>query len=243
MFAKASETARTSLGIIKEYVYAEEKSELDDLRERVSLYQSKGWLSQQEHRKNSEMLEMASFSKENHDHITPQVESELDELEAKMNGTRGHTMPSRFLGRKQNPVESSSAMKAKPLNVLSSRSSNQRSTFIVDPKEIQRFLSPKKIANLFVETCFFARLGFVQPPCCLQCTYRESMKEAEPLRSCSRWVIWRKDAKTILHPHHLAENAVAVQCHAARKLLAGELVDSHKWDKQGKVLLAPRPGQ
>jgi hypothetical protein len=65
----------------------------------------------------------------------------------------------------------------------------------------------KNIQNLFVEMCFFARLGFVQPPSCLQCTYKESLSEnlrkatssavfsnSCPILNCQRWVVWRKDA-------------------------------------------------
>jgi hypothetical protein len=73
------------------------------------------------------------------------------------------------------------------------------------------FQDIKLVQQLFVEMCFFARLGFVQPPCCLQCTYKESILEkhlrsqhninpdgilVQPNRNCQRWVAWRKDAST-----------------------------------------------
>lgn len=63
-----------------------------------------------------------------------------------------------------------------------------------------------RVQELFVEMCFFARLGFIQPPCCLQCTYNESIKkQIDQSKTCHRWVIWRKDAGIINTPMALSE--------------------------------------
>jgi len=57
------------------------------------------------------------------------------------------------------------------------------------------------IKNLFVEVCFFARLGFVQPPCCLRCAHHlgESYHRKEKLAArdekCNELLIWRKKRK------------------------------------------------
>ena len=114
---------------------------------------------------------------------------------------------------------------------------------IVEPKDLCKTsdLSHAEIEELFVEMCFFARLGFVQPPCCLKCTYRESMKDAIPNTMCKKWVVWRKSANFLLHPKQMDGNIVVVQCHTARKLLSGETVDGYVWDKT-KKLLVQSPG-
>lgn len=251
MFKSASQQARASLGKFKEYVYKDEKSPLEEVRERVSYYQSKGWLSQHECKKYMTLLDSAPSNKENTaftvDPVIKHVTRELNELEAKMLGISLPTRvpdnlkkPSSTSSQQQQPVAENSIKSAAPLPVLANRSNNLRNKSIIDPKSLRNKFSQDQIANLFVETCFFARLGFVQPPCCLHCTYKESLKEVTPNPECQRWVIWRRDAKTILHPNYVSDNAVAVQCHAARKLLAGKLVDYHKWDGSSKVLLAPK---
>ena len=115
------------------------------------------------------------------------------------------------------------------------------SATILEPSQLSSTLSDDAISALFVETCFFSRLGFVQPPCCLQCTYRESMmnNENKPNLKCKRWVIWRRNANNPLHPSTLHNNTMAVQCQTARKLTAGQPVESYKWDRHSKLLLEP----
>jgi len=98
-------------------------------------------------------------------------------------------------------------------------------------------LTEQQIQELFVEMCFFARLGFVQPPCCLQCTYRESMNK-KAARFCQRWVVWRKDASTVLHPNKLDGNILIVQCHVARSLMNGNSVEGFKWDITKKQVVS-----
>ena len=118
-------------------------------------------------------------------------------------------------------------------------SGNSPSPSIVEPKDLSKIsdLSHAELEELFVEMCFFARLGFVQPPCCLKCTYRESMKDAVPNTQCPKWVVWRKSANLLLHPKQMDGNIVVVQCFAARKLLSGGTVDNFKWDKTKKILV------
>lgn len=82
--------------------------------------------------------------------------------------------------------------------------------------------------------CFFARLAIVQPPCCLQCVYRESYHQ----ECCERWVVWRKDAKKLAHPDSLGDNIVMVPCWMAKRLTASgrsETVEGWKWDTEQKV--------
>jgi hypothetical protein len=86
------------------------------------------------------------------------------------------------------------------------------------------------LENLFVEMCFYARLGFMQPPTCLRCLYMEAMEGMDQDVDCQNWVIWRKDANVILHPHSMDDNLCVVQCQAARRLVEGEEVQDHTWD-------------
>jgi hypothetical protein len=221
----------------------------DFLRKRISKFQSKGWLSQQEHRKYMALISTAPTPKENAvtEHVLKELEKELDMLEERMTSgtmlnnsclTPRMSEPRRSLGVFPGPK---TAPKVTPFGSITNKTNNWTpSPPIADPSRLSNDLSEDQISELFVETCFFARLGFVQPPCCLQCTYRESMKEAVPNTRCGRWVIWRRDAKHVLHPHHLCDNAIAVQCHAARQLLAGKTVHNHRWDNVNKILLEPR---
>mmetsp|Transcript_21812 Transcript_21812/g.47144 ORF Transcript_21812/g.47144 Transcript_21812/m.47144 type:complete len:350 (-) Transcript_21812:246-1295(-) len=123
--------------------------------------------------------------------------------------------------------------------MASSSSSNSNKSSILDPSEISDFHKPfnsEEIKQLFVEMCFFARLGFLQPPCCLNCTYRESIKKSAVVPNCPRWTIWRKDASMALHPMDVADNVVAIQCHAARKLLDGVTMEGYSWNAESSML-------
>jgi len=110
---------------------------------------------------------------------------------------------------------------------------------IVTPKDISNCFTEDDISELFVETCFFARLGFVQPPCCLPCTYKEAMKSNKPLLHCQRWVIWRKDATKTFDPtnENMRDNAIVVRCQSARKLISGRMIEGFQWDKREKKIV------
>ena len=95
----------------------------------------------------------------------------------------------------------------------------------------------QQLQDLFVEMCFFARLGYVQPPCCLKCTYQETM-EHEDNTPCTRWVVWRKDAATLLHPNMLDGNIIIVQCDKVSDLLQGDTVEGRKWDAARKQIVS-----
>ena len=131
-----------------------------------------------------------------------------------------------------------------PLATATNRSVNGvKSPTIVPPKDLANILSDHAVADLFVETCFFARLGFVQPPCCMACTYKEALKGNIPNMECSTWVIWRKDASRTFDPSNnanMADNAIVVQCKTARKLVQGKMVEGYQWDSRQKMLLRRR---
>lgn len=100
----------------------------------------------------------------------------------------------------------------------------------------------QQLQELFIEMCFFARLGYVQPPCCLKCTYKQTMLQNAnggnvEQESCSRWVVWRKDAETLLHPNLIDGNIIIVQCNVAGKLLKGLTVEGRRWDTVRKCIM------
>lgn len=109
------------------------------------------------------------------------------------------------------------------------------SPMILDVPDVATQIGDEQMQELFVEMCFFARLGYVQPPCCLRCTYREALKDGNAQSQCPRWVIWRKDTTQLLHPHQLEGNMLMVQCRAAGRLLAGKNIDGYAWsiERQG----------
>lgn len=105
---------------------------------------------------------------------------------------------------------------------------------------------PQSAQDWFVEMCFFARLGFAQPPSCLHCTYHDAMmmksetKQNASSRShfCTRWVVWRRNANLLLHPDTVADNAVLVQCHAVQDLLDGRCVlGQYRWNATSNQLV------
>lgn len=108
---------------------------------------------------------------------------------------------------------------------------------IIEPQDIWEqpdMLNEKEMKDVFVEMCFFARLGFVQPPCCLQCTYKNSKSDHSADPNCTRWVVWRKDANILLHPNQLDGNIMLVPCRQVRDLLTGNMVDGRTWNPSEK---------
>ena len=211
---------------------------VDDLKVRVSEFQSRGWLSHQEARNYNTMLMNTRTQKENEssevEHVAERLEREMNMIEERMKV--GKIRKPGVFPQSQSEPQKPMAAPLKPV-----MNNGRINASIVHPQELSKELCGNEIADLFVATCFFGRLGLVQPPCCLECTYSESMKEANRNRKCGRWVVWRKNAKQVLHPNGLASNAVAVRCCAARKLLEGQVVENYKWDKVNKVLLELRP--
>jgi len=131
-----------------------------------------------------------------------------------------------------------------PLATATNKSVNSvRNPTILPPRDLANVLSDHAVADLFVETCFFARLGFAQPPCCMSCTYKEALKGNIPNMDCSSWVIWRKNANRTFDPSNnanMADNALVVQCKTARKLVQGKMVEGYQWDSRTKMLLRRR---
>ena len=98
--------------------------------------------------------------------------------------------------------------------------------------------------------CFFARLGFVQPPACLKCAYKSSQcgetnnkddsqdsSKVVVVSSCRELVPWRRDASIPLHPDKLDGNIVFVTCDTAKSLVNGDAYPSIRWDSRNRRLL------
>ena len=101
--------------------------------------------------------------------------------------------------------------------------------------------------------CFFARLGFVQPPTCLKCAHRASgcgdgnrrnkggegggESSSSTTSSCNRLVPWRRDASIALHPAKLEGNISFITCDTAKSLVNGDAYPSIRWDARHKRLL------
>jgi len=98
------------------------------------------------------------------------------------------------------------------------------------------------VSHLFVEMCFFARLGFLQPPCCLKCSFVNSVlsqKTGDQHRRttaphCHRYTVWREDCTVPLSRNTLSGNLLLIRCSDAQKLIVGDEVISTdqiwRWD-------------
>ncbi|KAL7507189.1 hypothetical protein ACHAXN_004387 [Cyclotella atomus] len=87
--------------------------------------------------------------------------------------------------------------------------------------------------------CFFARLGFLQPPCCgkNQQQNESTTSAAASSSKCNELVPWRIDANIPLHPDQLEGNVVFVTCNTARCLVDGDAYPSIRWDTKKKRLI------
>jgi hypothetical protein len=78
------------------------------------------------------------------------------------------------------------------------------------------------LSELFITMCFFARLGFIQPPCCLHCAYHHASQATTTtaddsnnnnnndatttvsnISECYNLIPWRIDTSILLHPSQL----------------------------------------
>jgi hypothetical protein len=113
--------------------------------------------------------------------------------------------------------------------------------------ELRARFDEEALEELFAEMCFFARLGCVQPPRCLVCTYEEAVEKNSNATStnsfnkndqtavCCRWVAWRTNASAPLHPDTIADNVVALPCRVVRKLIRNEqVVPGWVWNEDVK---------
>jgi hypothetical protein len=144
---------------------------------------------------------------------------------------------------------SSSTNTNKTIKVNNLQQVSSSSKKILDLSELS--VSDDEFRELFVEMCFFARLGFVQPPCCLHCAYHESMVGKQPPpgksspknESCPRWIVWRKDATQLLQPDNLHGNILLMQCCNVRRILKGEEIEGQVWMHETKQVVEIKHGR
>lgn len=97
--------------------------------------------------------------------------------------------------------------------------------------------------RIFVEMCVFARLGFIQPPSCLRCSYNKALKDTvssideTDQTPCERIIAWRKDASKKISPVNIQETLTFVKCHDAKEWAIGHAVENMRWDEGTKRLL------
>ena len=66
-----------------------------------------------------------------------------------------------------------------------------------------------EIEELFVGMISFAKLGFIQPPCCIRCAYASDKSGIDEM--CENLVLWRKNANILIQPSCLKENSIILK--------------------------------
>uniref|UniRef100_A0A7S3Q0E1 Uncharacterized protein n=1 Tax=Chaetoceros debilis TaxID=122233 RepID=A0A7S3Q0E1_9STRA len=104
-------------------------------------------------------------------------------------------------------------------------------------KDLHGIISHEETQKIFVEMCTFARMGFVQPPTCIECAYSCSSCDENP--KCDNLVVWRQNAgeKHNLQPKTLEGNILFVTCSTAQAWMRGDKVHGKKWDSKDKLLV------
>ncbi len=253
-------------------VKTEATAQLKNLKGRLETFWSKGWVSRKEYQQHLEFLSTFDLHciSSNEKYALRELEREFDTVEEKNNNPAPQTWSDMFMtnlglstakpDNNQTAAKSSGGLSSlwsnsmcddestlnpqTPLATATNRSTTSiRNPTIVPPSDLSNVLSEHNVADLFVETCFFARLGFVQPPCCMSCTYKEALKGNMPDMDCDTWVIWRTNASKTFDPSNnafMADNAMVVKCKSARKLVTGKMVEGYQWDANKKMLQRKR---
>ncbi|VEU36268.1 unnamed protein product [Pseudo-nitzschia multistriata] len=230
-----------------------QEAPLKDLKQRLESFLSCGWLTKQEYQQHADFL--ATYHSDssigaNGKFALRELEKELDSIEEKKSAQPApQSWSDMFMstlgistskpGSSGPQARTSFSPLANATNRSANGATNPSPPTIVSPGDLSNVLSGEDVAELFVETCFFARLGFVQPPCCMSCTYREALRGSLPNEQCDRWVVWRRDAGKTFDPSNnadLGKNALVVQCRSARRLIAGKTVEGYRWDDKKRVL-------
>uniref|UniRef100_A0A7S2JS45 Uncharacterized protein n=1 Tax=Leptocylindrus danicus TaxID=163516 RepID=A0A7S2JS45_9STRA len=120
-------------------------------------------------------------------------------------------------------------------------------------------LKQRQIEDLFVSMAAFAKLGFVQPPCCLRCAYQccalagddedeeeiddelQLNSQSSPIaanENCENLVLWRKNAGVLIQPSCMKDNVIIVKCKVAQALLKGRTVSQWRWDRASRTMVS-----
>ena len=113
---------------------------------------------------------------------------------------------------------------------------------VCTPAQAANTLTRKELEHLFIDTTFYARLGFLQAPSCLKCEYRDAhagvhYRDTVAAKGCGRLVLWRKDTELPIHPDNMQTNSVVITCATAKALMRGEVVGGYRWDKNSQKMV------
>ena len=113
---------------------------------------------------------------------------------------------------------------------------------VCTPAQAANTLTRKELEHLFIDTTFYARLGFLEAPSCVKCAYRDAhagkdCRDAIAAKGCGRLVLWRKDTALPIHPDNMQTNSVVITCATAKAFMRGETVACVHWDKDSQTLV------
>ena len=113
---------------------------------------------------------------------------------------------------------------------------------VCTPAQAAKTLTREELEHVFIDTTFYARLGFLQALSCVKCSFRDAYagtdyREAVAAKGCGRLVLWRKDPALPIHPDNMQTNSVVITCTTAKALMRGETVGGYRWDKTSQKLV------
>jgi hypothetical protein len=226
---------------------------VEGLLRRIAEFVLRKWITEKEE-SYFVMLLQRDLGTSKHNAAVKYVRKKLDEIEMKarssstiMKKTVRFSEPSSTSKNDDKMIESNFETSA---SKMICRNKDVNVIHIIDRFTASRLnLNSDQVSNLFVEMCFFARLGFLQPPCCLYCSFQRCSTNQKTMdlippgeaTECHRYVVWRKDAKVLLSRNTLAGNLLLIRCCDAQKLIFGEEVISlrsiWRWDNMTKAMI------
>lgn len=209
----------------------------------VQQYEAAGWLARRQALEYTRLLHKHPESQE---FVAKEIQKAVAAKQKELVVVHAAAAVRPMLQKKADPPGTnirhhSDSLRQEKLNEIASPREKNDPVYL-EPSELKSVITDEvEIKQLFAEMCFFARLGFVQPPSCLRCAYKEGMGQAAAAADkrlpCQRWVVWRKNADLLLHPDTLGDNIIMFQCHVVRKLLAGKQEAGCAWDTKMKQLV------
>ena len=210
------------------------KDERIQLLPRIAECRLRNWISEEDEEYFITLLQKAAS-----DNAASYVQKQLDAIERKARSEKSvdYFQPS-HTDHRSYPKSS-----IKKNEELVARNMSKEVVQIIDVSVCSKLgIDYNLVSHLFVEMCFFARLGFLQPPCCLKCSFVNSVlsqKTGDQHRRttaphCHRYTIWREDCTVPLSRNTLSGNLLLIRCSDAQKLILGDEVISTdqvwRWD-------------
>ena len=216
---------------------------------RIAEYRLRNWITDEEERHFITMLEKMEYSANSpSDSAALHIHKRLEEIERKIRSKK-KAVHFDTVSREHRSGSDSKKEEFTAKDETTSPIVHDERVHRMDSSTCSKLgLTSVHVADLFVEMCFFARLGFLQPPCCLKCSFLTSLSSQEKKRErlsttqqCNRWVVWRQDASVVLSRKSLKGNLLLVRCNAAQELVMGQPVTSLKttwrWDSSTQRMM------